>query len=242
MPIHIKARREDIAERVIVCGDPDRVRFISNFLDNARLVNKNRGFYTYTGYYKDTPITVATHGIGASSIAIVLEELVMLGAKIIVRIGTAGSLVNYLHRGDVLVPKLAIHDNSSVILKYLEGKNAPLVPDEDLYRELLSRGRGLGLNITSGVVISNDVFYLESEEFAKKWSSIGVHAVEMECATLFTIGLIRKVKTGAVLVISNNLVLNEEKEVLGLEELQEVFTKTSILALEVLSSFKTSQT
>ena len=83
-PYHIKARPEDIAARIIVAGDPARVEQVSGMLKDAKLVNTNRGFITYTGYYKDVPITVATHGIGAPSAAIVFEELVMLGAKAVV--------------------------------------------------------------------------------------------------------------------------------------------------------------
>jgi len=92
-PLHILAKPEDIAPRVITSGDPARVKQLASYLEDARLVNENRGFLVYTGKYKGVDVTVATHMIGAPSAAIVFEELIMLGAKLIVRFGTCGGFL-----------------------------------------------------------------------------------------------------------------------------------------------------
>ncbi|MEM4732552.1 MAG: nucleoside phosphorylase, partial [Desulfurococcaceae archaeon] len=92
MPVHIKASKEDIAGNVIAGGDPYRVELLKQLLEDARVVNTHRGLLVTTGYYKGTKVTIATHGIGAPSAAIVFEELAQLGAKRIVRLGTAGGI------------------------------------------------------------------------------------------------------------------------------------------------------
>ncbi len=91
MPIHLRVSPGDIAERVVIVGDPERARQLSGLLVGARLVNENRGLMTYTGRYNGIDITVATHGIGAPSAAIVIEELISMGARLIVRLGTTGA-------------------------------------------------------------------------------------------------------------------------------------------------------
>ncbi|MEM4005372.1 MAG: nucleoside phosphorylase, partial [Desulfurococcaceae archaeon] len=85
MPIHIKASSEDIARNVITSGDPGRVDLLSTLLTDAKIVNTHRGLKTITGYYKNSRVTIATHGIGAPSAAIVFEELHQLGARRIIR-------------------------------------------------------------------------------------------------------------------------------------------------------------
>ena len=99
-PVHILAKKGEVAERVLIAGDPGRVKLLSTLLEEPKLVNENRGFLVYTGKYKDVKVSIATHGIGGPSIAIVLEELAMLGGKVFIRYGTAGALVPELDKGD----------------------------------------------------------------------------------------------------------------------------------------------
>ncbi|NAZ29085.1 MAG: nucleoside phosphorylase, partial [Caldivirga sp.] len=104
MPIHLKVSEGDVAERVVVVGDPARARQLANMLNDARLVNENRGFLTYTGTYNGVKVTIATHGIGAPSAAIVIEELISSGARVIIRLGTAAALSSSIGLGDVIIP------------------------------------------------------------------------------------------------------------------------------------------
>ncbi|MEM0231607.1 MAG: hypothetical protein QXG78_00655, partial [Candidatus Methanomethyliaceae archaeon] len=103
---HIKCSKEDIAERVIVCGDPVRVKKIAEFLDKPKLVNENRCLLTFTGEYKGIAITISTTGMGAPSAAIVMEELASLGVKFVIRVGTTGGVK--LEVGDIVIPTIAI--------------------------------------------------------------------------------------------------------------------------------------
>ncbi|MEM1710468.1 MAG: nucleoside phosphorylase, partial [Sulfolobales archaeon] len=103
-PVIIRAKKGEVAERVVVGGDPARIEQLASLLEKPKLVNSNRGLLVYTGSYEGVPVTVATHGIGGPSSAIVVEELVMLGAKVIVRFGTCGAMVKGLGIGDIVIP------------------------------------------------------------------------------------------------------------------------------------------
>ena len=235
MPAHIRASKGDIAERVIVVGDPERARQISKMLEECRLVNDNRGLLVYTGKYKGTPITVATHGIGAPSAAIVFEELRMLGGKVMVRLGTCGGFLEEMNIGDIIVVTGAAYPIGGTIGMYIKGEPVALaaVPSYDIVQALIEECKIRKVKYFVGPVFSSDAFYAEDPEFIEKWKSRGYLAVEMECATLFTLGLLRGFKTGALLIVSNNLA-REEKEVKIASELREYVRVASSIVLEAL--------
>ncbi|RLF16490.1 MAG: nucleoside phosphorylase [Thermoprotei archaeon] len=238
-PLHIRARPEDIAPRIIIAGDPARVRQVADILENAKLVNRNRDLLVYTGEYKGIPISVAVHGIGAPSLAIVLEELIMLGAKAIVRLGTAGALVEDLHIGDVVIPTGASYTVGGTLGMYVPEPIAlACVPDFNLLCKLVDEMDKHEMRYKVGPVFSSDAFYAEDPKFAKKWAERGYLAVEMECATLFALGLMRKVHCAATLIISDSLVLKEEKELKTAEELREYVDKVARVILNALIKFK----
>lgn len=227
MPLHIKAEPGEVAERVIVSGDPARVEQLATYLDDARLVNKNRGYLTFTGTYKGVPVTVATHGIGGPSAAIVFDELKMLGAKLMVRMGTCGAMVPELNVGDVVIPTGASYQIGGTIWWYAPGDCTVAVPDYDVMTKLVEKASKHGLKYLVGPVISSDYFYVELEEFAKKWTSRGMIAVEMECATLFTLGRVRGFKTGALLLVSDTTLVKKEWELATAEELKDAVERAS---------------
>ncbi|AHC51532.1 5'-methylthioadenosine phosphorylase [Sulfolobus acidocaldarius SUSAZ] len=206
-PVHILAKKGDVAERVIIAGDPGRVRYIAKFLDDVRTVNENRGFLVYTGKYKGIDISVATHGIGGPSIAIVLEELIMLGGKTFVRFGTTGALASDIEIGDYILVSGASYNPSSIVYQYFkENVCISATPDFELSSALYNSFKNRKLKFHVGNVFSSDAFYAEDAEFAKRWYERGNIAVEMECSTLFILSRSRKVRSGAVLVVSDNLV------------------------------------
>jgi len=231
-PFHILAKPGDVAERVIVAGDPARVKQLAGYLDNARLVNENRGFLVYTGEYKGVPVTVATHGIGAPSATIVFEELRMLGAKLMIRLGTAGALVKGLRVGDFVVATGAAYlCNGNSIGMYTPGTCMPTAPSPDVTYNLIEAARRMGEKVWVGPVFSSDAFYAEDPAFAETWGSRGIVAVEMECASLFALGWLRGFKTGALLVISDSLVEGKE-EMLTAKELAPRVEKASRVVFE----------
>lgn len=238
-PYHVKAKPEDIASRVIVAGDPARVQQVAGMLREARLVNSNRGFLTYTGYYEDVPVTVATHGIGGPSAAIVFEELVMLGAKVVTRLGTCGGLVEELGKGDVVIATGAAYSSGgNAIGMYVSNSCMPTAPHPEVTLALIDAAKKNNVKFLLGPVFSSDAFYAEDPDFVRKWSSRGIVAVEMECAMLFALGWMRNVKTGAILVVSDSLVHEEEKALATAEELKEKINVAAKTALEALVKVK----
>lgn len=234
-PQHIKARPGEVAERVVVVGDPARAEMLAGMLDSARLVNRNRGFYVYTGRYGGVEVSVAVHGVGAASAAIVFEELRMLGAKVMVRLGTCGGLVESVDVGHAVVATGAGYNPGGTIGQYFGGVNPPAAPDPRLTLLLEEEARRVGLEVHAGPVFSSDAFYAEDPGFARRMASLGFVAVEMEAATLFSLAQLRGYRAGALLVVSDNLVIPGKERLLGHEELKGYMEKAARAVLEALS-------
>ncbi|WP_291767034.1 purine-nucleoside phosphorylase [Caldivirga sp. UBA161] len=235
MPIHLKVSKGDVAERVIVVGDPARARQLASMLKDSRIINENRGFLAYTGSYNGVKITVATHGIGAPSAAIVVEELVSMGARVIVRLGTAAALQGGIEPGTVIIPSGAGYNVGGIYAQYL-GSNImyPAVPNHEVLLKLISNFTNSGLNFTVGVIYSSDAFYAE-EDLPKALGSRGIIGVEMECAVLFLLGLIRGIKTGAALVVTNKLTEGRFSRFLEGKELESIINRVGAVVLNTLS-------
>jgi 5'-methylthioadenosine phosphorylase len=232
-PIHIKAKRGEVAERVIVAGDPARVEHVAKMLENPRLVNTNRGFLVYTGLYRGVPVSVAMHGVGHPSSMLVLEELAMLGARVVVRFGTCGAMVKGLRIGDVVIPTAAAYHPGGAFYQYLrEGVCMATAPHFEVLKAVVEEVQKAGINYVIGPIVSSDAFYAEDPEFVKKWTSRGIIAVEMECAGLFMLGAMRGLKTGAVLMVSDSLV--EELGFATAEELKAYVERVGRVILEAI--------
>lgn len=207
-PQHIKAKVGDISERVLLAGDPDRVRQLSNMLENATVVNENRGYITYSGIYKKQRLTIACHGIGAPSAAIVIEELRMLGAKVMVRLGTAGGLLKEMKYGDVLIASGAFLPVGNIMNQYSGNIIPPTVPSYELLSSLVNASRVSKTAVYVGPVYSGDAFYAEDSDHSARLSTLGYMGAEMEAGTLFALASLRGFKAGALFMVSNNIALN----------------------------------
>jgi len=201
MPYHIKARREDLAERAVACGDPSRAKMLAGLLDGVELVNESRGFLVYTGRRGGTRVSVVSHGVGAPSAAIVFEELAMLGVRTIVRLGSAGGL-REVKVGDVVVATGALCKHGGIYSQYFNNFCPPTSPDPELTAQLLRELKSRLEGVSAGPIFSSDAFYAEGKDLEIA-SSLGVKAVEMECAILMSLGWLRGLRTACVLVVSN---------------------------------------
>ncbi|RLE60311.1 MAG: nucleoside phosphorylase [Thermoprotei archaeon] len=235
-PLHILAKPEEVADRVITAGDPSRVRQLAQYLEDAKLVNENRDFLVYTGKYKGVPVSVAVHGIGAPSATIVFEELIMLGAKLIVRLGSCGGMVEGMSVGDVVIPTGASYGIGGTIWSYAPFDCTVAVPDFDVLKTLIEEAQRAGLNYYVGPIISSDSFYGEGEDFTKKWIERGMIAVEMEAASLFVVGRLRRIKTGALLLVSDTI--KEPGKMATAEELKEAVERASRAVFEAVVKIK----
>jgi 5'-methylthioadenosine phosphorylase len=226
---HIKTR--DVAQRVIVAGDPARVVQLSKMLEDPKLVNENRGFITYTGKYNGVPVTVSCHGVGGPSAAVVFEELVMLGARAVIRLGSTGGFLKEMKIGEVVIPTGAAYLGGT-LRQYIPDDYISPVPSYDVLTEIVNAVERENLKYYLGPVFSSDAFYAEDPQFLSKWVSRGYISVEMECATLFGLGMMRSVKTGSLLLISDNLA--EMTPMVDAEYLRPYVEKAGRAALQAL--------
>ena len=230
MPIHLRANPGDYAEAVLVPGDPLRAKYIAeNFFDSPRQVNGERGMLGYTGTFRGAPISVQATGMGCPSAAIVIEELVQLGAKRIIRVGTCGGLQPDMQLGDLIIALTAIPADSTAA-HYVGEPHCPTA-DWDIIHGAVHAAKELGKPVRVGPIVSSDIFYNPDGGQYQRWSDRGVLAVEMEAAVLFTLGALRKVKTGCLLTVSD-VVLEGEFIRISDEEMKKAVDQMTELALE----------
>jgi purine-nucleoside phosphorylase len=194
-PIHLKPAAE-LAERVLLPGDPGRALAVAQALtDSPRMFNHSRGLWGYTGRAPDGELlTVQSTGMGGPSAAIVCEELIALGARRLVRIGTCGALVAGLELGDLLVAEAVLPaDGASRAL----GAERPLRADPELTRALVDAGA------RPATVVSTDLFFDPREGIVEDWLERGALAVEMEAATVFQVAARGGVAVACVLAVTD---------------------------------------
>jgi DeoD family purine-nucleoside phosphorylase len=195
-PIHLNPAT-DVAERVLLPGDPQRALDVSQaLLDSPRMMNARRGLWGYTGIAPDgRPVTVQSTGMGGPSAAIVVEELIDLGARTLIRIGTCGALVEDLRLGDLLGVQTALSaDGASQAL----GANSSVEPDGPLTEALLESAR-------PATVVSTDLFYDPREDIHRQWVDAGAQAIEMEAAAVLSVAARRGARAACLLAVTDEL-------------------------------------
>jgi DeoD family purine-nucleoside phosphorylase len=201
--IHLRPHA-DVAERVLLPGDPGRaLRLAQQLTDAPRMLNHNRGLWGYTGTAADGELlTVQATGIGGPSAAIVTEELIRLGARRLVRVGTCGALAPGLELGDLVVAEAALGDDGA---SRALGAAGPLPADPDLLAAL----RAAAPAARAGIVVSADLFYDPDRGRPARWVAAGALAVEMEAATIFAIAARHGLPAACVLAVSDIVATRE---------------------------------
>ena len=230
---HINAKAGDFAKTVLMPGDPLRAKYIAEtYLTDVKQVNSVRNVLGFTGNYKGTPVSVMASGMGIPSISIYSHELYEgYGVENIIRVGTAGGLNKDLKIGDVVVGMGAC-TNSSVI-KESGFKGFAPIADYGLLSALTEVAKKRGTDLKVGNLFSTDIFYGDPD-FAKKWSSVGVLAVEMEAAGLYLNAAKLSKRALAICTVSDNLVTGEAS---SSEQRQTSFNEMMLLALETAVEF-----
>jgi uridine phosphorylase len=196
-----------ISKNVIVCGDPARAKKIAGILQGSVEIADLREYRSFMGSYNDMPVTVCSHGVGASGAAIAFEELIVAGAQRILRVGTCGSLQREINDGYLVIATAAVQ-NTGYVLE-VAPRGYPAVADPHLTVALQESAHQKGLPVKTGLVLTRDAFYGGVEaphlpDYAVL-SAANVLAVEMECAALFTVGSLRGISTAAILTVDGNL-------------------------------------
>ncbi len=209
--IHLRAEPGDYAPLVLLPGDPNRARKIAERFDGglagARQVNEYRGLLGWTGTYQGHPVSVQTSGMGTPSFAIVAEELLRLGVKQLIRVGTCGGIAPGLQTGDLVVAISATPADGAT-RTYLHGDPYAPTADFALTHTLVHAAEQAGIAVRVGSVASVDVFYNTDPDYASKWRERGVLAFEMEASVLFYLAARAGVQAACLLTVSD--VLSEE--------------------------------
>ena len=228
---HIGAKLGDIAETVIMAGDPLRVKFMAEtFLDDPVQFNNVRGMLGFTGSYKGKRVSVMGHGMGMPSIGIYTYELyTFYGVKTIIRVGSAGSIQHDLHVGDLVVAMGACTNSNYGCQYELPGSFAPIA-DFSLVRGAVETCERLGYRYKVGNVFSSDTFYSENAH-NDKWINMGVLAVEMEIAALYMNAARSGNRALGICTISDHILTGE---VTTAEERQTTFTHMMDVAFSLI--------
>ncbi len=239
---HIGLKEGDIGEYVILPGDPKRCEKIAAYFDEPKLIADRREFVTYTGYLNGKKVSVTSTGIGGPSASIALEELVKVGGKYFIRVGTSGGMQKEVKSGDLVIATGAIRMEGTS--KEYAPIEFPAVANYDIITALKNSAEKLKLPHHLGVVQCKDAFYGQhnpelmpvSYELENKWQAwlrMGTLASEMESAALFIAGQFLKVKVGSIFLV----VANQEREKLGLENPVVHDTDSAIkVAIEAIKS------
>jgi DeoD family purine-nucleoside phosphorylase len=237
MPIHLRAEPGDYAPAVLLPGDPLRARRIAEeFMQDSVQVNGERGLLGYTGTFNGRPVSVQATGMGCPTAAIVIEELIQLGTRRLVRVGTAGGLQRDLELGDLVVAISAVPADGTA-RTYVGGEPHAPTAEFGFTHGLIHAAKELGLRPRVGPIASSDTFYDPDPERHRRWASRGILAVEMEAAVLFTIGGIRGIQTACVLTISD-LVGGEQFVRIGDDQLAQAVERMTRLALTAAADEK----
>jgi purine-nucleoside phosphorylase len=204
MPTHVHGNPDDVAPYVLLPGDPNRSKYIAEtFLENPVMYTEYRGLFGYTGTYKGLRISVQTTGMGCPTTAIVLEELIQLGAKCVQRVGTCGALYDHLEPTDLVIAQASLPFDGTTRLYLGDGPMVP-IPTWRVLEETVKAARAENLKHHVGMISSGDAYYgppWVREERLKR----GAIAVEMEASAIFTIAMLRGIEAGCVCTVSNKV-------------------------------------
>jgi purine-nucleoside phosphorylase len=230
VPIHLRAEPGHYAEACLLPGDPLRARYIAEtYLDDPVERNSERGMLGYTGAYEGRPVSVQATGMGCPSAAIVVEELVQLGVKRLLRVGTCGGLQPDMALGDLIVAVSAVPADATA--RHLVGADQHVpTASWELVHGAVHVAKEIDQPVRVGPIVSSDLFYNPDDGQYERWSGRGILAVEMEAAIIFTLAAIRGVEAGCLLTVSDVVVEGEFKRISD-EELRAAVDRMTRVAL-----------
>ena len=231
MSIHIEAKQGEIADKILLPGDPLRAKFIAeNFLENAKCYNEVRGMFGFTGTYKGVPVSVQGTGMGQPSLSIYATELFKFyNVQTAIRVGTCGAVSEKTQLRDTILVNSACSDSCLLNQRFGNMHYAPTANFE-LVRAADKVAAEMGIRYQVGSVASSDFFYDKNENW-KKWAEYGVLGIEMESAELFTLAAEYKRRAMAIMTVSDHILLGGATTA---EERQTTFTNMMKVALETI--------
>lgn len=231
MSIHIEARKGEIAETVLLPGDPLRAQWIAEtYLEDVVCYNRVRNMFGFTGTYQGRRISVQGTGMGVPSISIYAHELITeYDVRNLIRVGSAGSYQKHIQLRDIVIA-MAASSTSGINQARFQGADFAPTADFGLFMRAVETARKKGVEIKAGNVLTSDEFYADEFESYQKWSNFGVLCVEMETSGLYTLAAKHQVSALSLLTISDSLVTGEKTTA---EERQTTFKEMVEIALEI---------
>src|SRR5690625_1784940 len=211
MSVHIGAKKGEIAETILLPGDPLRAKWIAeNYLESPKCYNDVRGMLGYTGTYKGKRVSVQGTGMGIPSALIYCNELIKeYGVKKLIRVGSAGAYQASLALRDVVIA-MSASTNSNAFAEDFHGVHYAATASYELFKKATQVAEEKGITYKAGQVLTSDTFYENSKDAYKRWAKYGVLCVEMETAALYTLAAKYNVEALAILTISDSLVTGKE--------------------------------
>ncbi|MFO7888441.1 MAG: purine-nucleoside phosphorylase [Eubacteriales bacterium] len=228
---HNSAIKGDIAETILLPGDPLRAKFIAeNFLEDVTQFNSIRNMFGFTGTYKGKKVSVMGTGMGVPSIGIYSYELIhFYGVKNLIRVGSCGAFDENLKLYDVIIAQGACTDSNYADQYDLPGTYSA-IGSYDLLSKAVKSAEDKGVEVHVGNILTSDVFYSQKEDSWKQWAKMGVLAAEMETYALYCNAASAGVNALTILTVSDSIAKGEETSP---EERQKSFTKMMEIALEL---------
>ncbi len=233
MSLHIEAKKGEIAETILLPGDPLRAKFVAeNFLEDAICYNKVRNIFGYTGTYKGKRISVQGTGMGIPSMSIYVTELIKdYGVKNLVRIGSCGAIKPEINLRDVILAEGASTDSQTNKLVF-GGADFAAIANFELLLKAYNVVKEKKKQVHVGNVLSSDIFYSDDPDFWKIWAKYGILGIDMEATALYSIAAKYGVNALTILTVSDQIIRGEAATS---EERQTGFSKMIEIALETVS-------
>ena len=237
---HIALQPGEIGDYVLLPGDPERSDRVAKYLDNAVFVANNREHRTFTGTYKGVKISVTSTGMGCPSAAIAAEELINIGAKVLIRIGSSAALMDDIKIGDLVITNGSMKNEGTS--KFYVPDCFPAVPDfyftnlmEQIARE---KTKDSDINVFTGISATDDAFYGETPEWIEKLIKLKIQNIEMEASALFTIAHLRGIKAACICGVSGNLKTGEVIYEKANTKLADAWEKEIEIVLEAIYQYQ----
>jgi len=232
MSIHIGAKKGDIAETVLLPGDPLRAKWIAEtFLEDVFCYNEVRGMLGFTGTYQGKRVSVQGTGMGIPSTLIYANELITeFGVQNMIRVGSAGSYQKEVKIRDIVLA-MAGSTTSGINMQRFHGASYAPTASFKLFKRVTAEAEKRGIPIKAGNVLSSDEFYTDNFNDYKHWADFGVLCVEMETAGMYTAAAKHNIHALSILTISDSLVTGEKTTA---SEREQTFKDMVYLALGTL--------
>lgn len=232
MSVHIGAREGEIADKILLPGDPLRAKYIAEtFLEDPICYNEVRGMLGFTGIYKGERVSVQGTGMGMPSASIYIHELInSYGVKKLIRVGTCGAISEAVHVRDLVIGQAAA-TSSSLVQKNFQTFHYPPIADFDLLLKAYEIAKEKGFTTHVGNLLSEDTFYKDDMTETLQLADLGVLGVEMEAAAMYYLAAKYHVQALAICTVSDHIITGEETTA---EERQTTFNEMIEVGLETV--------